>query len=389
MIKIMFVAHSGKISGGANRSLLDIVEELRKRGNYAPLVLVPEENSELQQRCNSLGIPVFVGRYHSCCTQYQHTLKDVLRFGKIYTAPFLDLWEGKRLASSFPQDIDLVYTNDRMTVIGAFLAKQRNIPHIWHVRSFAAENATAYAGYYRRIMDRYSDRIVLISRALYEEFARHFSVEKLRLIHNGIHFDRYEIQPVPHEGYNLLLSGRIVPAKGQHVAVEAMVLLARKYHRENVNLLLAGQVPQYDDGGYYLQLQRAIQDGGVRDRVFFLGEQQDMNSVRAQVDLEMMCSRKEAFGRVTIEAMSCGIPVIGTESGGTKDIIQNGKTGFLFPPEDAEKLAETINWCMDNREETACIADRGRRYVRTHFSLTQTVDRIEELIREVLREERN
>ena len=131
-MKILFIAHSGEISGGANRSLLTLMTGLREQYAVSSSVLIPEKNTPLEKRCKAVGIPVYTARHHTCCTVFHRTPKDLLRAAKLLLAPMLDRLEAKRLNHALPADFDLYYTNDRMICVGGYLAHLRGKPHVWH-----------------------------------------------------------------------------------------------------------------------------------------------------------------------------------------------------------------------------------------------------------------
>lgn len=385
-MKILFVAHSADLSGGANRSLLSIMRGLQNTCGVEPCVLLPASGGEMQRECEKEGIPVFSSGYHTCCTVYRQEIRDVLRFCKLFIAPVLDWYHVLQLRNRLPEDIDLVYTNERMVVVGGYLAKLRKIPHIWHVRSFSVENATHYPPGYYRLMARYADRIVLISRALFASFASHISEEKLSMVHNGVEIRDYAVsEKVPHSDFRMLLTGRIVPPKGQYDAVQALAKLKGRTAKK-LELYFAGDIPQYDAGTYKAELEQLIRESGLQENVHFLGEVQNITALRKEMDLELVCSWCETFGRVTVEAMCAKLPVIGSDSGGTPEILLDGVTGLLYQPQNADQLAEKILWCTEHPEETAAMAEAGYRRAWENFSIDATVKKIHHVIEQTKRE---
>ncbi len=89
-MKILFIAHSGELSGGANRSLLTLMEGLREQYGVSPGVLIPGVDTPLENRCKAAGIPVYSGVYHTCRTVLRHTPKDLLRAGNLLLSSMLD-----------------------------------------------------------------------------------------------------------------------------------------------------------------------------------------------------------------------------------------------------------------------------------------------------------
>ena len=381
-MKILFVAHSGKISGGANRSLLSLMTRLRDDYGHEPSVLIPADSNELMHVCEQLRIPTYTAKYRSCCTTFQRDAKDILRFGKILLAPAMQYVQAIRMKRNLPQDFDLVYTNERIVAVGAFLAKRMKLPHVWHVRTFSDELKVVYPPYWYRLMKQYSTRIVLISFALYRNFSQYIPEKQLVMIHNGVDIASFSGKK-KHElpGSKLLLCGRIVPLKGQIEAVRALALLKEK--KIDADLYLAGDIPLYSDDTYYKNLCKEAEAAGVGNSIHFLGHVEDMAALREEMDAELVCTWCEAFGRVTVEAMTAALPVIGTDAGGTPEIIEDGVTGFLYPSGNVQMLAEKIEWLLLHPQEAAQMGQRGRMRAAAHFSIERTVECIHKLVTEL------
>ena len=382
-MKILFIAHSGELSGGANRSLLTLMEGLRERYGVSPGVLIPGTNTPLGNRCKAVGIPVYKGIYHTCCTVFRHTPKDLLRAAKLLFAPVLDRHEAKRLNDCLPADFDLYYTNERMTCVGGYLAHLRGKPHIWHVRSFSRANRTWFPPFWYQRMNRNADRIILVSRALYHDFSRHIQPEKLRMVYNGLEPDLYlSNEHRPHTGFRLMLAGRLTPAKGQEDALRTLDILVRQYGAD-AYLSFAGQTPAYEGQDYVRRLRSLTARWGLENRVRFLGEVNDLRAVRAETDVELVCSRMEPFGRTTVEAMLAGLPVAGCQAGGTAEIIQDGKTGLLYPSRNCEVLAKCLNRLREHPENAAEMGRAGQERALACFTPEQMIPRIMEVVHEL------
>lgn len=387
-MNILFVAHSAELSGGANRSLLSVMKGLREVWGVSPSVLVPAAEGELEDACRKENIPVYTGKYHTCCTVFRREAKDIVRYGKLIVSPFAEWFYAKKLNAELPNDFDLIYTNERMIVVGAYLAAMRNIPHIWHVRSFAQENATYYPPFYYRLMSKGAQRIILISEALRNTFLNRIDSGKLCMVHNGVALDQYCVsEKIPHEKCRLLLTGRIVPPKGQLEAIKALEILQRR-KPDAFELYLAGSIPQYDAGNYGEQLKNYIAAAGLEKHVHFLGDVQDISELRRGIDIELVCSWCETFGRVTVEGMFAKILVIGSNAGGTSEIILDKQTGLLYPPHDTQRLAELILWAEEHPDEVSEMVERGYQRAKDYFTIEAAVQKIFSVITEVLEEER-
>lgn len=383
-MKVLFVAHSGEISGGANRSLISLLDRIKAKGEFLPCVLIPESGSALQKICEDMGILVYTTQYGSCCTVFRREGKDILRAFKLLAAPVIQYFQARRLDRVLPKDFVLVYTNDRMIAVGAWFARFRGIGHIWHVRSFGKENKSYYPLYWYKLMDKCSAKIVLISEALRKEFAQHIFADKLITIHNGIEMETepFECNNEGHEGFRMLLCGRIVRSKGQADAIRALEIL----HKQGLKMSLyfAGDVPSYEGNAYYNELCEQIETAGLKQYVHFLGEVEDMIKLRSTMDLELVCAWCEAFGRVTVEAMRAGLPVVGTNAGGTPEIILEGQTGLLYTPCDAEELATRIREIYENPQEARMFGEKGRKRALDQFSMERCAENVYRVITEVV-----
>jgi glycosyltransferase involved in cell wall biosynthesis len=132
------------------------------------------------------------------------------------------------------------------------------------------------------------------------------------------------------------LFGRLDPLKGQDILLQALA------SAQDWEALIVGSntANKDDDWAQRLRLQ-AIQLG-VNDRIHWQEEMDSLALAYAACDVYAMCSMSETFGMVTLEALASGIPVIGTNSGGTPELLAHGKHGKLIPPSDANALAEAL-----------------------------------------------
>jgi glycosyltransferase involved in cell wall biosynthesis len=151
------------------------------------------------------------------------------------------------------------------------------------------------------------------------------------------------------------LIAQITPWKGHTRAVRILARL-RERHPE-AQLIIAGEAKfvtrstRFDNQAYEHELTRLVAELGLTDAVHFLGERDDVELVLASLDVLLVPSTEEPFGRTVIEAMAMGVPVIGTNAGGPEEIIRPGRDGVALEPEDIEAWAQAA----------ADLARRGRR----------------------------
>jgi glycosyltransferase involved in cell wall biosynthesis len=176
--------------------------------------------------------------------------------------------------------------------------------------------------------------------------------------------------------------GRIASWKGQHVFLEAARLLSEKQIAAQYFVLGS---PLFGEEDYEAQLKRDAAPLG--NRVQFLGFQSDIPAVLRDLDILVHASTSaEPFGQVVIEGMAEGLPVIGSDGGGVREIITSGENGILTPMGDAPALAEAIEHLIQNPGRASALARAG--WVRAHevFTAQHSADRIADVYDRVLRQ---
>ncbi len=142
---------------------------------------------------------------------------------------------------------------------------------------------------------------------------------------------------VPLDALVVGLFGRLDPLKGQDVLLKALVD-ATEWHA-----LIVGSNTANAENDWEKKLLNQAKQLGVDHRIHWRGQMNSLKNAYAACDVYAMCSQSETFGMVTLEALASGIPVIGTNSGGTPELLQEGACGHLVPPGDAHALAEALN----------------------------------------------
>ena len=155
-------------------------------------------------------------------------------------------------------------------------------------------------------------------------------------------------------------------------------IFARVNRRVPSRLLLVGEGPELP------KLQAKIDGLGLAKRVIFLGKQEDVAEIVSAADLMLLPSEKESFGLVALEAMACGVPTVGSLTGGLPELVQHGVTGFLAPVGDTEAMAE---YALRLLTDDAMRAEFGRacvRRAREHFDSRRIADQYERIYYRVL-----
>lgn len=234
--------------------------------------------------------------------------------------------------------------------------------------------------------------VVAVSETIREHIQQNYKVDpgKIKLIQGGFDTDEFSLQAVNrerveklrnswlahHEGKPVIvLPGRLTLWKGQDVLIDA---LARLDNYDFVCLLI-GDIEE--NQSFAKKLREKIKSNGLQDKVFLVGHCSDMPAALLLADMIISASstQPEAFGKVAIEAMAMGKPVIATAHGGSLETIIENETGWLVPPLDSEALAEAIVEAIESPEKCKDIGEKGRSHVLAHFTAKRMCEKTVEL----------
>ena len=381
-MNILIVTYKADISGGSNRSLLSIIDLLNDGSNNITLIL-PKKNGKMYDEANKRNIKVKYMHYSRIgarkpksklkCLEKILIIKLKLLHDYFYT--LLNYRTLKKMK------IDVVYSNGSAIHAGRYISRFLKVPHIWHIREFFEKTQIHLKNNYQ-IMAKDTDKFILISNDMFEEYKNNIDEKKLIMISNGIIYKECP-EKEEHEGFNILLTGRINYMKNQMDAIKAMNNLINEHRLKDIKLFFAGSCVDEKDKEYKIQLEKYIKENNLESNIVFLGEVNDLIEIRKKMDIELMCSIREPFGRVTVEAMRSGLVIVGANSGGTKDIIIDGENGFFYELNNIGQLSNVIKKLFLDKNTRERIGKNARKFSRTHFTETQlqkTVDLIKNVV---------
>lgn len=178
----------------------------------------------------------------------------------------------------------------------------------------------------------------------------------------------YDDLGIPAGAQVILHIGRIVPWKGQHVLIDAMAMV-RDVQPHAVAVLI-GAATDLQGSDYEQRLKQQVADLHLGDHVVFAGARRDIPAVLAMADVVVHSSTTpEPFGRVVVEAMAAGRPVVAADEGGVPEIIDDGRTGRLVAPRDPALLAEAILAVIGDPEGAAVMGRCAQQEILSRFSL--------------------
>ncbi len=189
--------------------------------------------------------------------------------------------------------------------------------------------------------------------------------DELQDFKNSIGFEK--------NSFNVGMVGRINEAKGQHLLIKAIAEIKDK----SIKAYFVGHEMKK---GYIDELKQLSKKLGVEDRVFFLGFMKNPHHFFQACDVIVLASKRETFGLVLIEAMQVGTAVVGSNSGGVVEIIDNEKTGMLFDVGSYESLACRIEKLKDDKKLLEAIAKNGQKKAHEKFSNELQFEKLGEIL---------
>lgn len=374
-MRVCFISHSaGRY--GAELALLELLRGLLCSG-VEVLVLVPKKGPLLDEldRLNIewriIGYPVWMSRPKRLPSRLIRLLKTALM--SIRVAWVIRKWKA-----------DVVYTNTVVIGAGALAARLVRIPHVWHSHESLKHNpsqkfdlgeqTTSY------LLNRLSAAIIVTSRSVKNDYKHLPDPDKIRIVYQSVTPRASAGSPEPVQKrlfFQCIIIGSLHPWKGQDQAISALARLTGR--NINAHLLLVG-----DDGKRYrTQLVQQAEDLGMTRRITFYGYAEDPLPLIKNADVVLVCSRWEAFGRVAVEAMLAGKPVIGSARGATAEIIQHGQTGLLYEWDNIEDLAKKIQFLHGNPEEARRIGHTAQQWATNRFTQDRYTQEILDILSEV------
>lgn len=391
-MEILFIAHYTELLG-ANRSLLTLIEYLQSQ--EVSMTVVAPNVGDLTARLHEMKVPVIVSAVPSQFVQpsgrpsRRHPIARVRWWWNTrQNAQKASREAAHALREEIKVRPDLIYSNSTATRMGVELACELSVPHVWHLREFPENYNLEYAGglpEFHRLAKR-SARCIAISNAVRDKFFKGFQGDNIcEVVYNGVASDaeiaQFESVPAPprSEMFRCLLLGHVFQSKGHDLAVSALadLIRTRRLSPDQVQLRIVGP-------GDIPWVRRLTKEFGICEYVESNGQIENPLPEIQRADCLLMCSKYEAFGRVTAEAMAVGTPVIAAnDNAGSAELVVNRVNGILCEP-NAHCLAQSIGELMDTPELARQLRAEAFTAARKKFSTEVYGLRIHTILTEVL-----
>jgi L-malate glycosyltransferase len=377
-MRILFVNHTAEVSG-SERSMLILLAALRRDMD----VRVACPRGPLSSAVEELEVPVtaVTSTAGSLRLHPMHTPRALVEMS-------VAAQQVRRAARR--HRADLVHANSIRAGIELALARISPAPSVVSVRDILPAGAATTAT--MRLIATTATTVVANSRYTANSVRASAPGARIEVVYPAIDvasFDPARIDRASARarlgaaGTRRVLLGvvaQLTPWKGQDTAIEALRLL--REHDVDAHLLLIGSAKfvarstRFDNAAYVAGLRRLVADAELEDRVSWLGERDDVPELMRALDVLLLPSVEEPFGRALLEAMALEVPVLATNAGGPRELVRDGRDGYLLPPREPGSWERAVRRIVESPEQAGKMGRSARQRIAEKFDVVHHVEAV-------------
>jgi glycosyltransferase involved in cell wall biosynthesis len=296
------------------------------------------------------------------------------------------------------QSIDIVHHNsdissNRASVIASIIARKHQVCHVRWLTDYSSDKISCFVD---RNTSRFVDFFIYMSKAIEKTYLPlGISAEKEEVINDPFDLKIYaealsfseqiRIEFGVTENDNLITNvGRIIPWKGQDYFLESLVEVVKSYPNTKA-LIVGASEPGHGSMDFYEYLKKKAKELGISQNTIFTGFREDIPAIMAASDIIVhSASEPEPFGRVIVEAMAAGRPVIATAAGGAAEIFEDQRTGILVEPKNAASMSKAIIQLLGNKSFAKKMGEQAQIDVKNRFTIEQHIRAVQSIYTRIL-----
>ena len=355
--------------GGLEINVLNLAKWLTERGHE--IIVFCDDDSKIAQKSKEVGVATM-----------HYT----------YKGKHLNFRAARRLAklldeAEIPTLMIGHYTQFYIGMLSRNFSKQRLKTVYMQQMQMKHRKKDLYHRYFYKRIDGWIVPLELLKKQLLENVS--IAAEKVHVIPLTIEVERFleakkyreearKMFDLPANAFVAGIIGRIDKEKGQEYLIRAVDIL----EQEDLHIygLCVGAETVGGEKGHLRYLEKLAIDKRLADLIHFRPFVDEAPKAFGALDVFVMGSVSEPFGMVTIEAMATGLPVIGTDAGGTTELLDFGKAGILIPPQDEQAMAEALKKIYQDKALQEELGQIGQKRVMEKFSHTTQCRLVEELL---------
>lgn len=383
-MKILVLSHMSELVGGAERSILEVMDILSEKYRAKPEFILRKPLGNLTKELEKRNWNYYGVRYtHWSETNPSTYPPDIFSSVTKNTKAIIKI--EKIIKETKP---DIVLTNSIVCPWAALAAYYQRVPHVWFVREYGDldHGRTFEIGRQKTFedIDNLSELVITNSKTLESHVKKYVNNKKITTLYHP--FDIKKIKELGEEKIKspyryknsikvVITSGAVTPSKGQEEAITAVGELNKEGF--NTEICIIGR---RDNKDFLRSLKEVIDKYNIGKKVHFVGWKKNPLSIVSLADLGITASRKEAFGRLTFEYLALGKPVIGTDSGATPEMIKPDINGYLYKNGDIEELTNSLRKYAENPH---LLIDHGKASSEKAVSMMQGQNNIDNLFKKI------
>jgi len=350
-MKTILVVSLHNSNWGAERSTCSIAAYLKSLG-YRVIVIFPKEG-KISDIINEYKLEYKIHYFRSWIngkgTNYPRAIASTL----------INIFQLFTLGLKLRKDNikpDLIYSNTLVHEFGILLSKKYRTPHLQHIRENIDVFEMKFNWGYKRSLDfinNNSKNIICTCTAIKDRYVNDLSDKKIGVVYNGIPIKPY-IQPVNNSNvFTMIYTGRLYKDKRPQDILKMIGELVQSGIKD-IRLDIYGEGLMEDE------LKTYVFEHKLDEYIKFKGFQKEIDYSNYSVGF--LPSEFEAFARSTLEYMMAGLAVIGTNTGGTKEQVKHGETGYLYTPGNIQEMKDYVLHLYKNRD--VCLSYGANGYAR-------------------------
>ncbi len=381
--------HQGGELYGSDKVFYQIIKRATR---YVNPIVILSEDGPLRLKLATLTKDIFIYELGTFRRKYCNL------FGILRCSYYILCATWKLLKIVRKEHPKFIYTNTIGILPGGIVAKILKIPHLWHIHEIIVKPIWLLY-FFQKVLLMLANIVIANSNAT----KNHLTMNNQKLnnrslvIYNGLDYEEFD-QKQNSEGtkgeFGVLeneilvgLIGRISYLKGQEYLLEAAKTIKNQGY--TLKYAIVGDVYKGNES-LIDKLRDKIYEYNLQNDIFLCGFREDIQSLIRTVDIIVIPSiLPESFGMVSLEAMAASKPVVATSLGGSLEIIEDGVTGFLVPPDNSELLAERIVKLAQDKSLRERMGKSGRTRLEEKFTIKQFEENLDALFVKVLPQIKN
>lgn len=367
-IRVALIASTSSMTSGASWSLFRLAIAIREKG--VDVIIILPERGDIEEKLKKEKLEYYIVRQYNgnfWCVSKNINTKSLFFRVKFDIKKVLNQIAQYRIKRILKKErINIVHMNTLTSYIAAKAAMECKIGVVWHIREVLDDDFGLHLLHEEKsyALINNAKQIIAVSKTVKEKYKAVFS--NIKVVYNGISCGRFfsKREIMQNETIEIILIGRIVEEKGQYELVQAI----NQLHHDIKNRIHCNLVGSVEDPKYYKEIVEYIKENHLEEKIHFTDYTDQIEKYLLKADVLCSCSKMEAFGRVTIEGMLAKCLIIGSNTGATKEIITDRKTGLLYEYGQVESLQRCIKYIFDNKEEACYIASMGQREAKEKYT---------------------